>query len=663
MRSIREAGPGSHAESHAAAGWTGGSSELLALRCEELELALAAGRIGFCRLDRNARLLSASSLFKAQFGCAPDASIEWPDIERCVHADDRALLGEAIAAAIEGRAELDMVVRVQPAAGSSPSYVALRGRAVHAEDGTPHVLFIVATPPAAGDADEARRVDGARDASAAERSVARGASGDLFEWWVPVDADPGFTTLLASLHPGDRVRFEETVRAALDARSAFECEARVTGPDGGIRPVAFRGRVIADDERGARVIGVREDCRGMESTELELRRELERERRRRESAEAENRAKDEFLSMFSHELRSPLNSILGWNRILAVKRADDPEVASITQRVDRGARVQLKMVNDLLDLGRISAGKLRIEPRLLRLANVVNAALDAARPAAALKGIEISADFGGIQGEMYGDPDRLQQVVANLLSNAVKFTPPGGRIGVRLCRLGEHVELSVTDTGQGIDPALLPHVFDRFRQGDDSTTRTCSGLGLGLALVREIVALHGGSVSARSAGPGRGATFSVRLPLRNQDGAADGEEVSRRALRRTLEGVSVLVVDDEADARAVVAETLRLEGARVEVAESAAQALERLTATGACFDAVVTDIGMPGEDGYSLVRRLRAEYPTRRIVAIALTGYASKWDVRAAIEAGFDMHVAKPVDFDAFVPALRRLTAERRNAR
>jgi CheY-like chemotaxis protein len=264
-----------------------------------------------------------------------------------------------------------------------------------------------------------------------------------------------------------------------------------------------------------------------------------------------------------------------------------------------------------------------------------------------------------------GDPDRLAQVVANLLSNAIKFTPRAGRIRVRLFEVGERVVLSVTDTGQGISADLLPHIFDRFRQGDSSTTRGAGGLGLGLTLVREIVALHSGTVCARSDGGGRGATFEVALPMANVSvnaGSARGCERNERAPREASEqltGLSILVVDDEADARAVLAETLRLEGAHVMVGDSARAAFEHLRAQDAHFDVLVTDIGMPEEDGYSLVRRLRKLTDGERVVAIALTGYAARGDVEAAIDAGFDLHVPKPVDFDSLVPIIRRLVAAR----
>ncbi len=464
--------------------------------------------------------------------------------------------------------------------------------------------------------------------------------------------------LLARVHADDRAALEREMRSCVAERRNGEAEFRLVGM-ADVRWIDARMGVVRDPEgEVTSLIGIAEDITARKLARSEHDALLRRERELREAAERANRSKDEFLSMFSHELRSPLNAILGWNSILAVKRAGDAEITAMTARIERSAKAQLKMVNDLLDLGRISTGKLKIEPRPIRLASVVATALDATRPAAAAKDIELASASAAAESQVYGDPDRLQQVVWNLLANAVKFTDPGGRIEVKVRAVAGAVELSVADTGHGIPPELLPHVFDRFRQGDSSTTRHTSGLGLGLALVHEIVALHGGSVSAASAGPGFGATFIVHLPaLRARQAAAAEDAAQPRDLPyRPLEGLSILVVDDELDARTVVAETLRLEGARVTVSESAAEALRRLGCGDPRYDVVVTDIGMPAEDGYSLMRKIRLAPFGERVIAIALSGYASQRDREAAMRAGFDVHVAKPVDFDRFVALIARMT-------
>ncbi len=483
----------------------------------------------------------------------------------------------------------------------------------------------------------------------------------------PPDAEFSWQELQERVHLEDREGLRAAVREAIDAGTELAHTVRVEWPDGTIQFVALRGRALRTDSGAPdRLVITSRNVSAETAEAVDQRREhtvaVDHERRLRHDAQAANRAKDEFLSVISHELRSPLNAILGWNRILLLKRHDDPEVASITPRIEQSAKAQLKIVSDLLDLGRIGTGKLRIEPRLLRLAEHVAAAVDLARPAAAKKGIEIVTDLEAQLGQTRADPDRLQQVVGNLLSNAIKFTPSGGKVRVTLTGADGRIELTVSDTGQGIAPEFLPHVFDRFRQGDSSSTRHAGGLGLGLTLVREIVSLHGGSVAAASDGVGRGSTFTVRLPAvqrwpgangangSNGVGSASGSESNP-----SLEGLSILVVDDELDARTIVAETLRLEGAEVTVTDSAACAYQHLQAAGAHFDIVVTDIGMPDEDGYSLVRKLRALQNGRQTLAIAVTGYVSKSDVEAAMDAGFDLHIAKPVDFDTFVPIVRRL--------
>jgi two-component system CheB/CheR fusion protein len=452
------------------------------------------------------------------------------------------------------------------------------------------------------------------------------------------------------------------LRAALDHGEDADAVVRTSWSESGTRWVSLRIRAQADVRgRRTQVLVVARDVTAEQRAAAALAEANAAERRARIAADAANRSKDEFLSVISHELRSPLNAILGWNRILAIKRRDDPEVSAVTPRIENSAKAQLKMVNDLLDLGRIGTGKLRITPRQMKLSTLIGVAVDAVRPAAAAKGIDLVVDAEAQRAYIFGDPDRLNQVIGNLLSNAMKFTPAGGRIRVQLRELEGRAVVSVSDTGQGISAELLPHIFDRFRQGDSSTTRGAGGLGLGLTLVREIVALHGGTVSATSDGVDRGSTFVITLPAAPSDPEPSSDKPKEVRLPRVqhLLGLTILVVDDEADARAVVAETLRLEGAKVTVGDSVAAALAQLREPDTRFDVLVTDVGMPEEDGYSLVRKLRRMTGGERVVAIALTGYASPMDIEAAIDAGFDLHVPKPVDFDSLVPIIRRLADAR----
>jgi PAS domain S-box-containing protein len=370
----------------------------------------------------------------------------------------------------------------------------------------------------------------------------------------------------------------------------------------------------------------------------------------RAEAEDANRLKDEFLATVSHELRTPLNAILGWARILREGANDPDEVTQGLATIERNAKAQAQLVEDLLDVSRIVTGKLRLDVRTVDLAGVIDAAIEAVRPAADAKDVAIHPVLDRTGCRVSGDPDRLQQVVWNLVSNAVKFTPRGGSVQVLLQSSGGNAEIAVSDTGRGISREFLPYVFDRFRQGDSSSTRHFGGLGLGLGIVRHLVELHGGTVAASSLGEGKGATFVVTLPLaaaqpRHDQPAASG--VRRAADGEcpplTLSGVRVLVVEDDADSRALLEKILRDCGAAVTAAASAAEAFTAFSRERP--DILVSDIGMPEEDGYSLLKRIRAtENGDAQVPAIALTALARAEDRRRALLSGFQMHLAKPVE-------------------
>ncbi len=361
-----------------------------------------------------------------------------------------------------------------------------------------------------------------------------------------------------------------------------------------------------------------------------------------------NRIKDEFLSTLSHELRTPLNAILGWTQLLLEEKLN-PEVSHGLDVIDRNARAQTKLIEDLLDVSRVSTGKLRVNLRPTVIGPVVEAAVEAFRPTIEAKHIQMDCQLTASAVAINADPDRLQQVIGNLLSNAGKFTPDRGRICVRLERTDDDLRLSISDTGRGIDPAFLPHVFDRFRQADSSSTRTHGGLGLGLMIVRQIVFLHGGSVSADSPGIGQGSIFTVSLPVSL---ASPGETTrpqrppaaARRKIDADLVGVRVLVVDDDSDARQCMAATLARAGASVLQASSVAEALEQFARNRP--DVLVSDIAMPGRDGFDLIRSIRELGPAGggEVPAIALTAYARQDDRLRALSAGFHRHIAKPVE-------------------
>ncbi|MFT3775419.1 MAG: GAF domain-containing protein [Minicystis sp.] len=385
---------------------------------------------------------------------------------------------------------------------------------------------------------------------------------------------------------------------------------------------------------------------------LERARLHEAERRARLFAEEANRAKDEFLGVVSHELRTPLNAVMGWANLLLGKAPDGSLLDKGIRVIERNARAQAKIIDDILDVSRIVTGKLKLDLRPTDVESALRAAVDVVRPTAESKGVELSVRVPEDIPEVAGDPERLQQIFWNLLANAVKFTPAGGHVEAALAAEDGSVVAMVTDTGEGISTAFLPFVFDRFRQADASTSRRHGGLGLGLAIVRHLVEMHGGQVSAESDGPGRGARFTVSLPLPGERSSgvvlrsitpASGLEASNDLTVPPLDGLRVLIVDDEPDARDVMAAVLGRRGAIVEVAGSTGEALAAVTRFHP--DVVLTDLGMPVDDGFSLLTRLRAlPAPFGRIPAVALTAYARTADAVRARTAGFAAHVAKPAD-------------------
>jgi PAS domain S-box-containing protein len=379
---------------------------------------------------------------------------------------------------------------------------------------------------------------------------------------------------------------------------------------------------------------------------------LAREQEARAAAEAANRLKDEFLATLSHELRSPLNAMLGWTRLLNTRKFDEATTTRAMQTIERSAKSQAQLVEDLLDVSRIIQGKLRLNVRPVELVSVIEAAIETVRPAAQAKEISLQSVLDPSAGPVAGDFDRLQQVVWNLLSNAIKFTPKQGCTQVRLERVNSHVEIIITDTGKGIDSEFVPYVFERFRQADSSSTRVYSGLGLGLAIVRQLVELHGGTVRADSEGEGKGATFTVKLPLIPiRVERHPGERVHPTVdlgvpfdNPPALNGVRVLLVDDEADSREFLVAALEECEAKVFGVASASEALEAVSQFKP--DVLVSDIGMPLEDGYSLIRKVRQLSAEQggEIPAIALTAYARAEDRMKAIASGFQMHISKPVE-------------------
>jgi signal transduction histidine kinase/ActR/RegA family two-component response regulator len=427
---------------------------------------------------------------------------------------------------------------------------------------------------------------------------------------------------------------------AVSGRGDFSVRAVPRGKDEvGILVATFNEMVDGLQRRDA----------DLRAAQAQLERRVEERTQLLREAEDANRLKDQFLATLSHELRTPLNAIVGWTALLKQGNLDEATSAKAIGIVDRNARAQTKLIEDVLDVSRIVSGKLHLNARAVDMGAVVRAAAESVAHAASAKRIRVGLHVDAAAGRVSGDPDRLQQVVWNLISNAIKFTPAGGTVTVSVERADSHVAVVVSDNGSGIDPEFLPHVFERFRQADASSTRAHGGLGLGLAIVRHLVELHGGTVKAESGGLGRGTTFTVALPIVAEAPALLPERASAPRLDAyapDLHGLYVLVVDDEVDGRAFVETTLVGHGAEVKGVGSAEEAIAALgDGDGRLPDAIVCDIEMPGRDGLDLIRQIRAMPAARgRIPATALTAHVRPEDRVRSLIAGFQAHLGKPID-------------------
>ncbi len=452
--------------------------------------------------------------------------------------------------------------------------------------------------------------------------------------------------IIAPEHHGAYRTFHDRVCRGQGGSHEFE----IIGRRGTRRHMETHAVPLPDADARLTHLAVTRDITSRKQAEAEREHLLAQARRAKDDADAANRMKDEFLATLSHELRTPLNAILGWARILRTGRADRDDLEEGLAAIERNSTAQAQIIEDLLDISRIIAGKFRLEVQRVHLHEIIESAVAAVMPAATARDIRVHKVLDSLVGPVSGDPARLQQIIWNLLSNAVKFTHQGGEVQVLLERVNSHVEVSVIDSGMGIKPEFLPHVFDRFRQADASTTRRHGGLGLGLAIVKQLVEMHGGTVRAKSPGEGQGATFTVALPItvvhpqppeKARPKADDPAEFDCQ--NGYLDGVRVLVVDDEADARRLVERVLSECGAEVALASSAAEALERLDDFKP--HVLVSDVGMPDQDGYDLMRSVRSRgKSSAEIPAAALTAFARSEDRRRAMLAGFQTHVSKPVD-------------------
>ena len=477
---------------------------------------------------------------------------------------------------------------------------------------------------------------------------------------------------LLDLYPdvGDR-EIKEYYQSALEGRVTILAHALhryiialpPTNSDLGFAHMPQSGRIGPLDDAGVLVgtVTIVEDVSDRLASESVLRKQIEAQQLARGMAENALRAKDDFLSTLSHEIRTPLNAVLGWARILIARGEIDRALLDRALHViERNATAQARMIDDMLDMARIAAGKLRLEMRPVDVVKVALAAVDVVMPAAHAKRVTLRTNLDPRTPNVMGDQDRLQQVIWNLLSNALKFTEAGGSIDVRLALNGRFARIVVADTGHGISPEFLPHVFERFRQADASSSRRHGGLGVGLALVHDLIVLHGGSVLAQSEGEGKGATFTIDLPTvtaQEIDANIEGEGLQSQAMT-SLDRVRVLLIDDDKDARELSLAVLEQSGARVKAVSSSAEAIASLLDTPRALipHVIVSDLGMPAQDGYQLIRQIRAiDSELGRIPAVAVTGYATADDVQRALTAGFQLHISKPMDPAAFVAAVADL--------
>jgi PAS domain S-box-containing protein len=467
---------------------------------------------------------------------------------------------------------------------------------------------------------------------------------------IPVEYHPEETQVLARLARGERIAHFETIRQRKDGT---RLPVSLT-----VSPVRDAAGVIVGASKVARDISER---RLVEHARQVV---LEQEQKARSEAEALNRSKDQFLATLSHELRTPLNAIYGWARMFAEGNLDPAATQSAARAIVRNARIQVQLIEDLFDVSRVITGKMRLDVRAMNVLAALEAAVETSRPAAAAKGIRLDTALDPRAAPIMGDPDRIQQIAWNLLSNAVKFTPKGGRVQLHLRRVDSRIEIIVSDTGEGIAAEYLPHIFERFNQADTGPTRRHAGLGIGLSLVKHLVELHGGHVTAVSPGVGQGATFTVTLPISVMHPAPDlrpsGAELAAPLDTDSVKPISlrdlrVLVVDDDGEGRELAALILTNAGAQTRTASSASEAMQMLGDW--LPDVLVSDLEMPEEDGYSLLRRARREVGLRghRLPALALTAYGRSEDRVRVLAAGFNLHLAKPADPTELVLAVASL--------
>ncbi|WP_293338044.1 PAS domain S-box protein [Microcoleus sp. CAWBG58] len=644
---------------------------------QRLQIAQQAGKIGTFEWNVQTGELACTPELEALYGLSAGGFFSsYQNLLAMVHPDDRTFTEQQIEAAATSGEELNIEFRIcRP--DSSIGWIACRARVFQDDRGLPlRTIGVNVDITDRKQAEEARsQINQTLEALIQACPLAitvLGADDGIVKMWNPAaerifgwSESEAVGQFVPSVPPDKREEFTANLKGIRAGNAIAGMETQRQRKDGTSIDIGLWATPVRDAKGNINCMSIVADISDRKQVEAELAQLLDREQAARAEAEAINRRKDEFLATLSHELRTPLNAILGWAQMLRTRPYTPDSLACGLEAIERQSRVQTQLVEDLLDVSRIIQGKLVLKPGWFVMTKTIEVALNCVSFAAQAKSVTVSSEFDPAISLMWGDAQRLQQVVSNLLTNAVKFTPSGGTVQLRLSAVAvanspspNYVQIIVSDTGKGISPEFLPYVFDRFRQADGSITKAYGGLGLGLAIVRHLVELHGGTVRAESPGEGLGATFTVMLPLkqrRSQQPQLREERQLAAVSPGILAGLKVLVVDDEPDNREFLVLALKQLGALAMAAASAQEAIDILQQSPP--DILVSDIGMPVEDGYSLIRKVRSSESDKikRLAAVALTAYASEQDRHRAIEAGYDEHLAKPIDSARFATVLAQL--------